>query len=143
MGELGSFLRETHSNDFLNGDNTEHENLQIAHPIGENGIAEHHETRKLNKIVHLPTNFKEDDLSLGMDFTVKGKKKDDETIFSRLRIVDKEGDTTMSVASKMVAKLDLVDQDVSKIPAMIDEEILALVPNWKVGVATDDHQRFP
>ncbi|KAH9303217.1 hypothetical protein KI387_014800, partial [Taxus chinensis] len=156
MGELGSFLRETHINAFLNGDNTAHEKLQIAPPTGENGIVRHHETRKLNKIVPLPAYFKEDDLSPDMDFTVKGKKKDDESIFLRLRIADKEGrirniyfpfdvegDTAMSVASEMVAELDLADQDVTKIAAMIDEEILALVPNWKAGVAIDDHQRCP
>ncbi|KAH9303656.1 hypothetical protein KI387_008060, partial [Taxus chinensis] len=56
---------------------------------------------------------------------------------------DVEGDTTMSVASEMDVELDLVDQDVSKIIAMIDEEILALVPNCKAGVAIDDHQRCP
>ncbi|KAH9303175.1 hypothetical protein KI387_014758, partial [Taxus chinensis] len=58
-------------------------------------------------------------------------------------IFDVEGDTTMSVASEMVVELYLVDQDVSKIAAMIDEEILALVPNWKAGVAIDDHQQCP
>jgi len=53
-----------------------------------------------------------------------------------------EGDTAMSVASEMVAELDLADQDVTKIAEMIDEEILALVPDWKAGVAIDDHHYF-
>jgi len=55
---------------------------------------------------------------------------------------DVEGDTAMSVASEMVAELDLADQDVTKIAEMIDEEILALVPDWKAGVAIDDHHYF-
>ncbi|KAH9288267.1 hypothetical protein KI387_032384, partial [Taxus chinensis] len=93
----------------------------IANPTGENGIVRHHETRKLNKILPLPVNFKEDDLSPGMNFTVKGNKKVNETIFLRIRIADKEellscfvghiriiyftfdveGDTIMCVASEM------------------------------------------
>lgn len=49
-----------------------------------------------------------------------------------------ETDTAMSVASEMVAELDLSDQDVTTIAEMIDVEILALVPEWKPGVAIDD-----
>jgi hypothetical protein len=85
------------------------------------------------------------------DFRVKGKRGDDDTIFLRLRIADHDGhsrnihfpfnvetDTAMSVASEMVAELDLSDQDVTTIAEMIDVEILALVPEWKPGVAIDD-----
>ncbi|KAG0568475.1 hypothetical protein KC19_6G021800 [Ceratodon purpureus] len=85
------------------------------------------------------------------DFRVKGKRKDDDTIFLRLRIADHdghsrnihfpfdiEGDTAMCVASEMVAELDLSDQDVTTIAEMIDAEILALVPEWRPGVAVDD-----
>ncbi|GLJ23523.1 hypothetical protein SUGI_0445640 [Cryptomeria japonica] len=153
MDELGSFLREIHINASQNGDNVTHKNLHFARPAKENGIVGHHETTKHNKVVPLPASFIEDDLSHDMDFTVKGKKRDDDTIFLRLRIADKEGrirniyfpfdvqgDTAMSVASEMVAELDLADQDVTKIADMIDEEILALVPNWKAGVAIDDYQ---
>ncbi|EFJ12036.1 hypothetical protein SELMODRAFT_11342, partial [Selaginella moellendorffii] len=78
------------------------------------------------------------------DFRVKGKKKDDDTIFLRVRIADLEGhvrnihfpfsiegDTAMSVASEMVAELDLSDQDVTTIAEMIDAAIVALVPDWR------------
>ncbi|CAM6024722.1 unnamed protein product [Sphagnum balticum] len=89
------------------------------------------------------------------DFRVKGKRGDDDTIFLRLRIADHDGedrnihfpfnvetDTAMSVASEMVAELDLSDQDVTTIAEMIDVEILALVPEWKPGVAIDDTGSF-
>lgn len=86
------------------------------------------------------------------DFRVKGKRRDDDTIFLRLRIAntegnirnihfpfDVEGDTAMSVASEMVAELDLSDQDVTTIAEMIDAEILALVPEWQPGVACEEN----
>ena len=44
----------------------------------------------------------------------------------------------MSVASEMVAELDLSNQDVTTIAEMIDAEILALVPEWNPGVAVDE-----
>ncbi|KAJ7523796.1 hypothetical protein O6H91_18G063100 [Diphasiastrum complanatum] len=85
------------------------------------------------------------------DFRVKGKRREDDTIFLRLRIGDHEGhfrnihfpfdieaDTALSVASEMVAELDLSDQDVTTIAEMIDAEILALVPDWKPGAAFDE-----
>lgn len=125
------------------------------------------------------------------DFRVKGKRRDDDTIFLRLRIADPEGksisegrfatwcvtfsltvtvpailcevsrlneallsfsghirnihfpfdveaDTAMSVATEMLEELDLSDQDVTTIAEMIDAEILALVPEWKPGVACDE-----
>lgn len=84
-------------------------------------------------------------------FTVKGQRKDDNTVFLRLRIADSEGhvrnihfpfdivaDTAMSVASEMVTELDLSDQDVTNIAAMIDAEIQALVPEWEPVVAFVD-----
>ncbi|KAG0617775.1 hypothetical protein M758_4G014100 [Ceratodon purpureus] len=86
-----------------------------------------------------------------VDFRVKGKRRDDDTINLRLRIANLEGhirnihfpfdieaDTAMSVASEMVAELDLSDQDVTTIAEMIDAEILALVPEWNPGVAVDE-----
>nr|PNR59572.1 hypothetical protein PHYPA_002363 [Physcomitrium patens] len=85
------------------------------------------------------------------DFRVKGKRKDDVTIFLRVRIADHdghsrnihfpfdiEGDTAMCVASEMVEELDLSNQDVTTIAEMIDAEILALVPEWRPGVAVDE-----
>ncbi|XP_068667381.1 probable serine/threonine-protein kinase WNK3 [Aristolochia californica] len=85
-------------------------------------------------------------------FIVKGQRKDINTIFLKLRIVDSTGhlrnihfpfdigaDTAISVASEMVAELDLTDQDVTTIACMIDSEIQALVPEWIPGDAFDDN----
>ncbi|XP_010906946.1 probable serine/threonine-protein kinase WNK3 isoform X1 [Elaeis guineensis] len=86
----------------------------------------------------------------GRDFTVEGQRKDIKTIFLKLRIVDSTGqvrnihfpfdieeDTSISVATEMVAELDLTDQDVTTIAAMIDAEISAHVPEWMAGEALD------
>lgn len=43
---------------------------------------------------------------------------------------DIEADTSISVATEMVAELDLTDQDVTAIAKMIDNEIQAHVPEW-------------
>ncbi|XP_008811742.1 probable serine/threonine-protein kinase WNK3 [Phoenix dactylifera] len=88
----------------------------------------------------------------GRDFTVEGRRKDIKTIFLKLRIADSTGqvrnihfpfdievDTSISVATEMVAELDLTDQDVTAIAAMIDAEILAHVPEWMPGEALDGH----
>ncbi|XP_021848654.1 probable serine/threonine-protein kinase WNK9 [Spinacia oleracea] len=88
----------------------------------------------------------EDDPSPGVDITIKGKRREDGSIFLRLRIADKEGrirniyfpfdielDTALSVATEMVAELEITDQDVTSIADMIDGEIAALVPGWKKG----------
>lgn len=47
---------------------------------------------------------------------------------------DMETDTALSVASEMVAELDITEQDVTKIADMIDSEIISLVPEWKRGL---------
>ncbi|RAL47562.1 hypothetical protein DM860_011300 [Cuscuta australis] len=77
------------------------------------------------------------------DFTVQGQRKDLNTIFLKLRIADSSGhirnihfpfdiqvDTANAVASEMVEELDLTDQDVSAIAAMIDAEIRSYIPDW-------------
>ncbi|KAF8378216.1 hypothetical protein HHK36_029555 [Tetracentron sinense] len=77
------------------------------------------------------------------DFTVEGQMKDMNTIFLKLRIADLTGhfrnihfpfdievDTAIAVASEMVQELDLTDQDVTTIAAMIDSEIQAHIPEW-------------
>ncbi|XP_011040497.1 PREDICTED: probable serine/threonine-protein kinase WNK3 isoform X2 [Populus euphratica] len=77
------------------------------------------------------------------DFTVQGQRKDSNTIFLKLRIADSTGhirnihfpfdvevDTAIAVASEMVDQLDLTDQDVSTIAAMIDSEIRSHIPGW-------------
>ncbi|CAK9137539.1 unnamed protein product [Ilex paraguariensis] len=77
------------------------------------------------------------------DFTVQSQRKDLNTIFLKLRIADLTGhvrnihfpfnievDTATAVASEMVEELDLTDQDVSVIAAMIDAEIRSYIPDW-------------
>ncbi|CAK7357309.1 unnamed protein product [Dovyalis caffra] len=77
------------------------------------------------------------------DFSVQGQRKDINTIFLKLRIADSTGhfrnihfpfdvevDTAIAVASEMVEELDLTDQDVSTIAAMIDSEIRSHIPDW-------------
>ncbi|CAI0432542.1 unnamed protein product [Linum tenue] len=88
----------------------------------------------------------DDDHPPNVDIRIKGKRRDDGGIFLRLRIADKEGrirniyfpfdietDTAMSVATEMVAELDITDQDVTKIADMIDGEIASFVPGWGPG----------
>lgn len=55
---------------------------------------------------------------------------------------DIETDTALSVATEMVAELDITDQDVTKIAEMIDGEIAALVPDWKPGFGLDESPNF-
>ncbi|XP_012481858.1 probable serine/threonine-protein kinase WNK9 isoform X1 [Gossypium raimondii] len=87
-----------------------------------------------------------------VDLIIKGKRRDDDGIFLRLRIADKEGrirniyfpfdiesDTALSVATEMVSELDITDQDVTKIADMIDGEIASLVPQWKRGLGIDEN----
>ncbi|XP_052175138.1 probable serine/threonine-protein kinase WNK3 [Diospyros lotus] len=77
------------------------------------------------------------------DFMVQGQRKDLNTIVLKLRIADSTGhirnihfpfdidvDTALAVASEMVEELDLTDQDVSNIAAMIDSEIRSYIPDW-------------
>lgn len=55
---------------------------------------------------------------------------------------DIEMDTALSVATEMVAELDITDQDVTKIADMIDGEIASLVPKWKTGPGIEETPRF-
>ncbi|XP_031479499.1 probable serine/threonine-protein kinase WNK2 isoform X2 [Nymphaea colorata] len=95
--------------------------------------------------------IKDEQCEGGRDFTVKGQRKDVNTIFLRLRIADSRGhvrnihfpfdieaDTAISVASEMVTELDLTDQDVTTIAEMIDQEIQAHVPGWLPGESFED-----
>ncbi|KAK7277847.1 hypothetical protein RJT34_22866 [Clitoria ternatea] len=96
-----------------------------------------------------------DEPSEDVDISIKGKRKGDGGIFLRLRIADKEGrirniyfpfdiemDTAISVATEMVAELDITDQDVTRIADMIDGEIASLVPEWRPGPGIDETPRF-
>ncbi|XP_031407413.1 probable serine/threonine-protein kinase WNK3 isoform X2 [Punica granatum] len=80
---------------------------------------------------------------------VQGQRRDVNTIFLKLRIADSEGnfrnihfpfdievDTSMAVATEMVQELDLTDQDVSAIAAMIDSEIRSHCPDWAPSEAS-------
>ncbi|KAG5035670.1 hypothetical protein JHK87_010580 [Glycine soja] len=77
------------------------------------------------------------------EFTVEGQRRDNHTIFLKLRIADSSGnirnihfpfdieaDTSISVASEMVEELELTDQDVTTIARMIDSEIRYHIPSW-------------
>ncbi|KFK37900.1 hypothetical protein AALP_AA3G043900 [Arabis alpina] len=88
----------------------------------------------------------EEKSSSNVDISIKGKRRDDGGLFLRLRITDKEGrvrniyfpfdietDTALSVATEMVAELDMDDHGVTKIANMIDGEISSLVPGWRPG----------
>ncbi|KAA8547545.1 hypothetical protein F0562_003974 [Nyssa sinensis] len=55
---------------------------------------------------------------------------------------DIESDTALSVATEMVAELDITDQDVIKIVDMIDGEIVSLVPEWKSGSGIEETPCF-
>ncbi|XP_059437322.1 probable serine/threonine-protein kinase WNK9 isoform X1 [Corylus avellana] len=90
-----------------------------------------------------------------VDISITGKKRGDGGIFLRLRISDKEGrirniyfpfdietDTALSVATEMVAELDITDQDVTRIADMIDGEIASLVPEWRTGPGIEETPRF-
>ncbi|CAJ1977214.1 unnamed protein product [Sphenostylis stenocarpa] len=94
----------------------------------------------------------EDDNLAEIDSTIEGRKREDDGIFLRLRIADKEGrirniyfpfnievDTALSVANEMVAELDLNDQDVTDLANMIDNEIATLVPEWKIGARLEEN----
>ncbi|KAH1259416.1 Serine/threonine-protein kinase WNK1 [Glycine max] len=93
----------------------------------------------------------DEEASEDVDISIRGKRKDDGGIFLRLRIADKEGhirniyfpfdigtDTALSVATEMVAELDITDQDVTSIADMIDGEIASLVPEWKPGPGIEE-----
>ncbi|KAJ7945808.1 putative Kinase [Quillaja saponaria] len=93
----------------------------------------------------------EDNSAETRDFTVQGQRKDINTIFLKLRISDSSGqfrnihfpfdieeDTAIAVASEMVQELDLTDQDVSTIAAMIDSEIRSHIPDWNPSESAGD-----
>lgn len=82
--------------------------------------------------------------------TIKGRRKQDGTVFLKLRIREKghvrnihfpfdvEGDTALTVATEMVAELDILDYEVTGIADMIDGEVSSLVPKWKRGPGIEE-----
>ncbi|XP_009595956.1 probable serine/threonine-protein kinase WNK9 [Nicotiana tomentosiformis] len=104
--------------------------------------------------IDLFTDPEEDDME-NVDISIKGRRREDDGIFLRLRIADKEGrvrniyfpfdvenDTALSVATEMVAELDITDQDVTKIADMIDGEIASLVPEWTKGFGIEESPNY-
>jgi WNK lysine deficient protein kinase len=51
---------------------------------------------------------------------------------------DADADTALSVATEMVAELDITDHEVTHIAEMIDGEVGALLPHWRPGPGMDD-----
>nr|GMD01306.1 probable serine/threonine-protein kinase WNK9 [Ipomoea batatas] len=100
-------------------------------------------------------NVEEHEHSLNLDITIKGKRREDGSIFLRLRIAegggharniyfpfDVEYDTALTVAAEMVAELDIDGQDVTKIADMIDGEISKLMSDWKPGLVIEEPTHF-
>ncbi|XP_072951523.1 probable serine/threonine-protein kinase WNK1 [Typha angustifolia] len=98
----------------------------------------------------------EDDPLTDVDITIKGRRREDGEIFLRLRIADKDGhvrnihfsfdieaDTALSVATEMVAELDITDHEVTRIAEMIDGELALLVPEWKPGPGIEEMPGLP
>ncbi|GAA0147412.1 non-receptor serine/threonine protein kinase [Lithospermum erythrorhizon] len=119
----------------------------------QNGFACHLNDFEQSEIEIFEIN--DDEHPADLDITIKGKRREDGSIFLRLRISDKEGhvrniyfpfdvemDTALSVATEMVAELDITDQDVTSIADMIDGEIVALVPEWKPGPGIEETPHF-
>ncbi|KAJ4825537.1 hypothetical protein Tsubulata_033530 [Turnera subulata] len=126
-----------------------------------NGYTNYPGYDSVSRLEHLPVEFETTEIDLficqedehldNFDIAIKGRRREDDGIFLRLRIADKEGrirniyfpfdietDTALSVATEMIAELDITDQDVLKIADMIDGEIATLVPEWKKGVGVED-----
>ncbi|KAF5465696.1 hypothetical protein F2P56_015677 [Juglans regia] len=147
--ELGPFLRQSHygsyniNHSFIDGYSNclgySGENDLEYHPV-EFGMSE----------IDLFT-CQEDEHLADVDITIKGRRREDDGIFLRLRMADKEGrirniyfpfdietDTALSVATEMVAELDITDQDMIKVADMIDSEISTLVPEWNRGLGIEE-----
>uniref|UniRef100_A0A0D9WWA2 non-specific serine/threonine protein kinase n=1 Tax=Leersia perrieri TaxID=77586 RepID=A0A0D9WWA2_9ORYZ len=108
--------------------------------------------------IHMLFDEEEDDgvagerVAGGVDITIKGRRTADGGVYLGLRIAgkddtgrgriicfrfDTEADTAMSVAAEMVAELDITDHEVTRIAELIDGKVVALVPGWRPGPATD------
>ncbi|XP_051186109.1 probable serine/threonine-protein kinase WNK8 [Lolium perenne] len=90
------------------------------------------------------------------DMTITGKlNSDSDTIFLKVQITDESGhtrniyfpfdiagDTAIEVATEMVKELDIENRDPSEIAAMIEQEILRLVPDWAGGNCGDQQEYY-
>ncbi|XAR54669.1 Non-specific serine/threonine protein kinase [Bertholletia excelsa] len=142
--EVGFFLRQPLSISHIN------RNSSVS------GCCNYHSYEPWNDLDHRFEEFEVNNTDLltgqdnehfaNSDITINGRREGD-GIFLRLRIADKEGnvrniyfnfdiwvDTALSVATEMVAELDMTDQDVTKIADMIDSEIASLVPGSEKGL---------
>ncbi|CAL5339699.1 unnamed protein product [Camellia sinensis] len=162
MDDMDPFLRQlprleldyegkTYSNGSYNG----YTNGTVAFEA-QNGWEYHSNEIKQSGIELSEYNDDEhDDHSGNVDITIKGKRREDDSIFLTLKISDKEGhirnihflfdietDTALSVATEMAAELDITDQDVTKIADMMDGEITSLVPEWNPGIGIKETPRF-
>lgn len=153
IDDMGPLLRQplfelhrsnsSFSNGYSNGFGYDSQNEWGYHPVDAEStgieLFEHHD----------------DEHSEDVDISIKGKRREDGGIFLRLRIADKEGrirniyfpfdietDTAFSVATEMVAELDITDQDVTRIADMIDGEIALLVPDWQPGPGIVETPRY-
>ncbi|KAK4749554.1 hypothetical protein SAY87_027003 [Trapa incisa] len=99
--------------------------------------------------------YHDDEHFVCVDVSIKGKKREDGSVYLRLRLADKEGrvqnihfsfhidtDTALSVATEMVAELEMDAQDLTKIADMIHNEISFLVPEWNPSPGINDLPRF-
>ncbi|KAL2508858.1 Serine/threonine-protein kinase WNK1 [Forsythia ovata] len=140
---LGLMLRQPRSNSSLVDEYSNYLGYEQ-----ENGMDCHSVEYDANEIDLF--NSQEDDHLENVDIMIKGRRREDDNIFLRLRIADQEGrvrniyfpfdiesDTALDVATEMVAELDITDQDVTKIAEMIDSEIASLVPEWKKDFGID------
>ncbi|BAT79454.1 serine/threonine-protein kinase [Vigna angularis] len=104
------------------------------------------QTHHLANISHNQAIVVDTSAEASREFTVEGQRRDNNTIFLKLRIADSSGhirnihfpfdieaDTSTSVASEMVEELELTDQDVTTIARMIDSEIRFHIPSWNVS----------
>lgn len=124
------------------------ESLEIENASGYQSV--NTETNGLELFTYI-----EDEHSPTVDITINGMRKENGEIFLTLRITDKEGrirniyfsfdienDTALSVATEMVAELEMTDQDVITLADMIDGEISFLVPEWQSGLGFEDTPRY-
>jgi WNK lysine deficient protein kinase len=86
------------------------------------------------------------DQMIATDMTITGTMNpDDDTIFLKVQLSDKDGhtrnihfpfdvvnDTALDVAMEMVKELEITDWEPLKISEMIEDEISSLVPGWKL-----------
>lgn len=123
-------------------------NLEIENGSGYKSVDT--ETNGLELFTYI-----EDERSATVDITINGMKKENGEIFLTLRITDKDGrirniyfsfdienDTALSVATEMVAELEITDQDVITLAEMIDGEISFLVPDWQSGLGFEETPRY-